>query len=498
MSNKIVGSTSGNIAEVDSNNNLMSNTPGYTSAGVIRGGGPQNAGATGMYSVNDEGTVTGSRLVRSPETSQDMRFRVGVDTLLFNDTFNATTQNTSMWNYTSVTLSASQPGAGTLNFGTVQGTANSHGALMRSFQHFPVVGTSPLVIECSFGQFNTQMVANEEFYFGLGLPSSPFTALTDGVYFKLTTAGLVGGMKYNGSTSETSALATLASFVTSTQYKMKIVIGESLVEFWRDGVLLGTLATSPANGQPIIMASLPVFMQKLCTGNVTNTNTMRVGEVSVYLSDLATNKDWASQLATLGQGGNLGQNGHTQGKTTIYANSTAPTAVALTNTTAAFTGLGGQAAVLPTLAVSSDGIIFSYQNPAPTINVTGRNLLIYGVTIDSHVSVVLAGGPLAYGYTLAYGHTAVSLATAESTSFLTTTTHAPRIVPIGFETYPAAAAVATKSTGAQGGGLNKQFTVPLVVRPGEFVAICAKLGVGSTVTATGAITFLATFDSVWE
>ena len=492
------GTSTPGAANVDAQFNLMTNTPGFTSAGVTRGGGPENAGAIGIYSVNDEGTTTLTRRVSSPQTSQDRRFRVGVDTLLFNDTFNATTQNSSVWDYIAATLTASQPGSGTVNFSTSQGTLVNHGAFMRTYQFFPIIGSAPLVVEFAFGLFNATLVANEEWYCGLGRPTVGGTIVTDGVYLKLTTAGLVGAMRYNNSEISTASLATLASFTIGTQFNFRIVIGETLVEFWRDGILLGTLATPVADSQPVIMSSLPIFMQKLNTGTVSNTNTIRVGDVFAFQQDLNTMKEWATQLALLGQGGNLGQNGHTQGKTTIYANSTAPTAVALTNTTAAFTGLGGQAAVLPTLAVSSDGIIFSYQNPTPNINLTGRNLLIYGVSIDSYVSVVLAGGPLAYGYTLAYGHTAVSLATLESASFAVATTHAPRIVPIGFETYPLNAAAATKATGVQVGGLNKTFRVPLVVRPGEFVAICAKAGVGSTVTTTGAINFTAAFDAVWE
>jgi hypothetical protein len=165
--------------------------------------------------------------------------------------------------------------------------------------------------------------------------------------------------------------------------------------------------------------------------------------------------------------------------------------VALTNTTAAFTGLGGIAAVLPTLAAASDGIVFSYQNPVPTINITGRNLVIRGVKAQGAVSVVLAGGPVIYAYAVAFGHTAVSLATGETASFATATTHAPRIVPLGIESYAATAAV-----GTLGAGATLQLANPIVVRPGEFVAIVAR-NIG-TVTTTGAITITAVFDAYWE
>jgi hypothetical protein len=233
-------------------------------------------------------------------------------------------------------------------------------------------------------------------------------------------------------------------------------------------------------------------MQKLCTGTVSNTNTMRVSDITISQIDILTNKDWGVARSLAGNSGFVGQNGHTQGKTSIWTNNTAPTAVAITNTTAAFTGLGGIAAVLPTLAAASDGIVFSYQNPAPTINITGRNLVIMGVKVQGAVSVVLAGGPVVYAYAVAFGHTAVSLATAETASFATATTHAPRIVPIGMETYAATAAVGT--LGSQ--GLTLQLSNPIVVRPGEFVAIVAR-NIG-TVTTTGAITITAVYDAYWE
>lgn len=490
------GGDQAGVANVDSAFNLMVNTPGYTSLGVIRGGGPANAGGATIYTANDEGTITGVRNVKSPKTSLHRRLRVGVDTLLFNDTFNATTQNTSLWEYIFATLTASQPGAGTLNFGTVQGTAATHGALMRSYQHFPVIGKASIATKFNWGVFNATLVANEEWRCGFGKPTVAGTAPTDGVWFLLTTAGLFGKAFFNGVETSTASLATLASFTVGTIYNLEIILGEQNIEFWRDGILLGSLVNAVANGQPFQNSSLPLFMQKLCTGSVTNTNTIRVSDINAYLSDIATNKNWNSQLATLGQSGNIGQNGQTQGKTILYANNTAPTAVALTNTTAAFVGLGGQAAVLPTLAVSTDGILFSFQNPVPTINITGRNLLIYGVTIESHVSVVLsAAAIITYQASLQYGHTAVSLATAETGSFVTATTHAPRVVPLGTIGYSTAVAAPANTKGTP---INVRFSVPHVVRPGEFVAIVLKLAVGGVVTATGAITFMANLDSLWE
>jgi hypothetical protein len=84
------------------------------------------------------------------------------------------------------------------------------------------------------------------------------------------------------------------------------------------------------------------------------------------------------------------------------------------------------------------------------------------------------------------------MATAEGTSFTTNpTTKAPRRVPLGFETY-----VVTAPVGTLGQGVTFKFDTPIVVNPGEFVAICAKnLG---TVTSAGVIVFLVTPDCYWQ
>lgn len=486
---RIEGSTSGNVAEVTTSNQLK----------VIQetnaASNPGNVGCVRMLGEIDAGTLTGTATLRSPKVTQAGRLRISPETVLFNETFNATIQNTSIWAYALVTMTMTLPGAGALQVGTVQGTAATHGAFLRTFQHFPIVAGSATICKVTWGLFTATLVANEEWRIGFGLPTVAGTAPTDGAWFVLDTAGLRGVFNYNSTVTQTAALATLASFTLGTYYSLKIAVNErGTVEFWRDDVLLGTLAIPAGNGQPFQNASLPIFFQKICTGVVSNTNVIRVTDISAYLTDAMTNKDYEVQLSCMGQDGNLAQNGHaTQGKNSIYANSTAPTAVALTNTTAAFTGLGGQAAVLPTLAVSSDGIIFSYQNPTPTINITGRNLIVYGVLIKGFVSVAFTGGPIYWQYCLAYGHTAVSLATGETASFATATTHMPRIVPLGIETY-----VVTAPIGTLGQGVYVQFKVPKVVRPGEFIAITAKSGVGSTVTSAGAITVMAAIDSVFE
>ncbi len=75
---------------------------------------PGNVGAVRAFSENDPGSKTGEAYLKSQEVSQDFRSRVGMDTVLFSATFNATTQNTGVWKHSFTTMTMTQS-AGFLN-----------------------------------------------------------------------------------------------------------------------------------------------------------------------------------------------------------------------------------------------------------------------------------------------------------------------------------------------------------------------------------------------
>jgi hypothetical protein len=305
-----------------------------------------------MHSENDRGQHTGTPNLKSPETSPDYRLRAGLDTVLFNDVFNATLQNTNLWSYTFNTLTASQSsGIGTVNFSAVQGTTSAHGAFMRTFQYFPLVNTAPLAVEFFFGQFTAQMVNNEVWLMGIGLPTAATTIPTDGVWFRLSTSGLQGVIAFNGGLTTTSFTVAkpLIDFATNTMHKALIVIGERAVEYWIDDVLIGEQDIPADNGVPWLSGSQPAFMMKYNTGAVSNTNTMRVSRVGVSLMDVTTSKPWAEAQSGMGMNAAILQNG--MNATTVVPTTAGntnqlilPTTQAGSNSApnAAMLGLGGQ------------------------------------------------------------------------------------------------------------------------------------------------------------
>jgi hypothetical protein len=494
------GSNSAGKANVDANYNLQAVLPGNTATGVAQGGGTAAAGFAAMLSEVDSGSVTGSRLVREPEVSQDYRVRVGMDTLLFSDTFNASAQNTSLWSYTFNTMTAAQPGAGTVNFGTVQGTTSAHGAFMRTFQHFPLFGTFPLAVEFHVGQFTAALTANEVWRMGLGLPAAATTAPTDGVWLEITSAGVIGSISFANTTTQTGTLLALNSLTVGDLDKFIIVVGERTIEFWRDNTLLGTLSVPNANGQPFVTTSLPVFMHKYNTGAVSNTNTMRVADVNVTLMDALTSRDWPTQLCALGQMAYQGQNGGTMGTTALLPNATAATTVtgtALSQTVAIATGLGGQAGITAG-AAGVDGCVTAFQSPIGSTTQTPRNLIIKGVRIDAvNIGAAVATTATVMQWSLGFGAiiaagTLPSLAQAESASFTTATAKAWRRIPLGVQSWVVGAAI-----GAAAEQITINFSAPIVVHPGQWVAAVAKFIVG-TATASQVIWATVAFDAYYE
>ena len=490
LDSTIVGAVSGIGANTDADRQLL----------VRTNDDPAKAGVVVVYNENDDGTHTGVPYRKSSEVSPDYRQRIAIDSELFSDNFNATSQNTAVWSYTFATLTAAQPGVGTINFSAVQGTTSAHGAFMRTHQYFALYNTAPLAVEFFAGQFNSALTSGEIFLMGLGLPTAAVTRPTNGAWFRISTAGVEGVLAFNG--AETSTLfdvpLPLASLTQAQMYKFLMVVGEREVGFWWDDKHLGNMDIPLANGVPWLAASAPVFMQKYHTGAVSNTNTMRVARVGVGLMDIAANKPWAHQRAIMGLMAYQGQNGGTMGTTALLPNATAATTVtggALSQTGAIATGLGGQAGIIAA-AAGIDGLVTAFQNPTPTINLTGRNLVITGARIDAvNIGAAVATTASVLQWSLAFGATGAtipSLAQGETGSFVTATAKAWRRIPLGLHSWVVGAAI-----GAPAEAIRETFGSPIVVHPGQWVAAVAKFIVG-TATASQVIWAVVKFDAHYE
>lgn len=488
MSIKLAGSSSGNVQEVDSSSNALVNLPGNKSDGTARGGG--NANGAAILSENDPGAITTSRYMRSPETDDDFRLRTANEFWLDDENFNYTAQNTGKFQDSQTTLTFTWSAAGMLTNGGGVTTTNI-GNYFRTYAMFPAMGIGQS-LNCQFSaSFSAQPVANCTIDFGLFMQSTsanPY-APTDGVFFRLDSAGLKGVINNN-----TTELETLLSFtyVANTVYRFVITATDTQVCFWINDILYARVAVPVGQSSPFLSAALPIGIRQAHVGAAGGVFQMLVKDYSVSTSGAVFSE-------SLGQRGNAiygsyqGLSGGTMGSLSAYTNSTNPTAAVPSNTALTAnlpSGLGGQAWETFTLAVNVDGILLSYQVPAGTVAVPGKRLKVTGVKLSSFVQTVLAGGPMNRTFSLNFGHTAVSLATAEAAN-----TKARRVVLLPELTQTITANQAVNTAIAQAAYVS-MFDQPIYVNPGEFISLSVK-HIG-TVGSSGTIATNIQYIYSWE
>lgn len=471
---RIEGNTSGNVAEVTSANEMK----------VSLSSLPVNMGGVRMFSENDDGTIIGSPFLRSPETSKDYRLRVGVDTILLNETFNAAAQNSGVWSniLTTQTITYSTAGA-LLNASAI--LTLSTGAMLKSYRRLPLFGAAPLYGEVTC-LFTVAPVTNQVIEIGLfDVAAATTAALLDGVFFRIND-GVLTVVVCNAASETATATIAMPSF--AEMHKWVLSVGERETRFWIDDALVGVIPTPVANGAPMASGSAPLAVR--CYHKAVAPATIqqvRVAKMVASLGDYNTNKSWAAQMAGMGLMGIHGASGMTQGSTANMANSAAPASATLSNTAAGYTTLGGQWQFVAVAGAETDYALFGYQVPAATAGITGRTLHITGVSIYTINTVVaVATTATVFQWAIGVGSTAVSLATAEGAA-----TKAPRRMALGMQSFPIAAAV-----GATAEPVIANFE-PIVANAGEFVHIILKMPI-ATATATEIFRGVCRIEAYWE
>jgi hypothetical protein len=358
---------------------------------------------------------------------------------------------------------------------------------LQTYAFFPSVATFPLYAQITV-QFPFAPVASNICEWGFGIAATGTAAPTDGIFFRLTAAGELRGVMNFGGTETVTAVMNFSTLIGVNATAITVVeVCEADATFWIDDVIVGQILVPAGQGAATSAQNLPLMMRCYNTGATGSAQQLKVGQVNVSLGECNSVKLW-KEIRVIGGGhSSQGQTGQTLGTTANYANSANPTAAVPTNTTAALAvGFGGQFWETDTLAVTTDGIVQSYQNPAGTATALGKNLMISSIQIDSMIQATLTGGGYVASWSLAYGHTAVSLATAEGIG-----TKAPRRVPLGFQAV--ASGAATPSLLAS---VTKTFDPPICVYPGEFVQ-CVKKKIG-TAPSAGVVAHSITFGGYFE
>ena len=490
---RIEGNTSGNVVEVAGTNQLKIIPETNTVSNQA------NIGGVRSFHENDPGTIFGVPYLISPEADDDFRLRVSQDTMLDEENFNYTAQNTGKHTYLNTTMTGAwTTGAFTTNSSSI--TTTTTGITFGTYAAYPIVGTQTTSIDFEVS-FNATYTANTIIDVGgfIRGASNPY-APTDGVYVRFNSAGIQVICNFNGVETSSGVINTTQAsgipwtYTLNQKYQFILYINTRAVELWVNtlGVtqMLEQMQTPVGNGQPCASSLLPFSVRHAITGGAAGTTlSMALGRYSVRLGGSNT-PDSLGAVGNRLYGSYQGLSGGTMGTLANYANSTNPAAAAMTNTTAALgSGLGGQFWETPTLASGTDGILCSYQVPVLAATSTTKRLRINSVSLSSYVQTAITGGPFSTQYSLAFGHTAVSLATTESA-----TTKAPRRIALPFvQQVTTTQAINTDVAQAI---RTVTFTNPIYVNPGEFIQVVGK-HIG-TVASAGTIAHLVTFDYGWE
>jgi hypothetical protein len=464
MSVIIKGGISGNLADVDSNNNLKVNL-----TTVLSG-----SGYATLVSEVDTGTVTGTRLLRQLDSSQDYRLRTGIDKIVWQDTFSHAVLNNSKYIGVTSTMTITVA-SGFLNLNAGSATASGNVARVQTFKSFSIFNTYPLFFDAKI-KFSNTFQTNSVIEFGFGYATTT-TAPTDGVFFRVVGGALQGVINYNG--GETTASLSFTPTI-GVVYKFAMNITQDKVEFYINGILYGSIPTPSGQGAPCLSNSLPLLLRQYNNGVAGGAITTSIAQLSITQYDMDTTKDWATTMVTNGQSAISAPDGQAAAQSANYANSAAPASATLSNTTAGYTTLGGQWQFAAVAGAETDYALFAYTNPAGTAAIPAKTLVITGVRIDSFNTVVaVATTPTLLQWSIGVGGTAASLATVDS---VTAGTRKARTIPLGTQTM----VVGTPAGGMADKTIDVKFTTPLMVEAGTVCHIILKMPV-ATATATEVI-----------
>jgi len=438
------------------------------------------AGFTAMASEIDDGTVLGTRYLKALELTEDYRLRVGMDSILFNHSFECTviTRDRIQQNDNTMT-SAQTTGQLTLNSGL--STTTGQGTNIRTYRCFPLFGSFSTYAEM-WAAVGNPTATNAITEWGFGYCSGVTAQLTDGVIFRLIGGGTLRAIVVNNSVDISTVDITTTNIpprdgsgtfdLTETQHYV-VQVHNDEVDFWINNSLVAHIDTTSVYGSPSSSMQLPLMARTYNSGTASSARTLNLRFLNVSQGEVASNKPWSHQMAGSGGGAYQIQPGTTSGPNVTRGASTtagwpasaqARGAGTWTASTApAINSLGGQwvSPAISTILTEVDYPIFSYLNPVGTATLPGRTLYITRVKWGNTVAAAAAStNSIILNYIVGVGGTTSAVNQTEAAA-----TVAARGIVVD--------AIPFKSTAAIGdyvpGGSMDFSNGPLVVYPGCYI-----------------------------
>jgi len=465
---------------------------------------PLYIGGVRNFSENDAGSQYGGvPSLLSPETSDDYRLRVGIDTLWDTENFNYSVLNSTKHKYSVTTLVGSWSSAGfTTNSGNI--SSASTGLFLQTWRHFPLIASASLYIETKLA-FSGSIGTNTQIDFGWFIPgSSPAATILDGIFCRASSSGIWGVSNNNGLERLTDNNVFTGFTIVPNRYsKFTVSVSQNKAQFWIDDVLYGVIITQDSivgNSVLTLGISCPWAIRHNITGSANVAVQAKVASYNVTVGDIDSNRTWESVTSGMG---NSGIQTNTS-QTANFTLNTAPIAYAISATAATANGgavtgglaiasLGGRFSLSSTTGNENEAPLFAYLVPAASATVIGRNLVVTGIWIDTYNAVAVVGAtPTVIEWSVGVGSSALGIALAADVTNGASPAKSPRKMALGIQNFLAAAAIGTMAT-----PIYRTFASPLVVEPGNYLHIIVRIPVG-IVVATELFRGTVGINSYWE
>lgn len=503
MANIQGGSGTSNVANVGATN------VGTYALNVITPTDVDAAGFVIMGAENDGGDVTGSRRIKALEVTSDFRLRVGMDSVLFNHSFEGTNIARDRIQQNDTTATSAQTNqALTLNSGL--SVTQGQGSNIRTYRTFPLFGSYATYFEI-WAAVGNPTATNAVTEFGAGYCSGVTVQLTDGVFFRLTGGGTLRAVVANASVDILAENITETNIpsrdgsgtfdITETNHYV-IQVHNDHVLFWINDTLVKVFDSLSTVGSMTSASNQPFFARSYTPAgsNSSTARTLVLRFLNVSQGELNSNKPWSHQLAGSGQGAYQIQPGTASGPTVTRGagglgwptSGTARVAGTWTATTApALASLGGMytTPAMSTLTTDVDYPVFSYLNPAGSATLPGKTLYITGIRVGESCAVAAAStNSMILMHVCGVGST-----TSATTATEAATVVAARGVVLGSHGFGASDATGTMKNGYQVDFSNG----PLVVPPGLYISfIIRTLGTvaSNTLVVSGSVAFIGYYE----
>lgn len=447
-------------ADVNSSSRLLVQPPtdGTNAAAVFL------VGKSDLNSPSNTGSITGS--------SQGLLATADVN-IEFEDNYVASAMVTSKWNQATSTMTVSVAN-NTLITNNGSSVASGTYVLGRTYRYFRIDRGADRVF-ANRAKLEVAPVTNNVVEIGAFIASAT-AAPTAGTFFRYGTDGVLRGVAISqGGTEYQTSPITMSTPTDFHDYV--IVVGRSSVTFFLDELPVASLTIPTDAAAPVASESLPLayrIYNSAATGSAQKLTLAR--HTSTTLGG-TRRQDGPILRALAGDVCWQGVTGVSTGSQTAnWANSAAPGASTLSNTTVTNTQLGGQFQFQCAAGAETDYLVFGFQVPAATLTNMGRTLIVKGVKIEAFVftagAIMTTANTLFWGAT--FGGTAVSLATAE---VLTIKLNRRLFLGIQSLSTANAAIVGTKLE-----TIDVKLDQPLAVNPGEFFSIIVKMPTGAGTT----------------